>query len=107
VASSQAATASAGATEATESTMPGSTRRERGGSPGAVEASATGATGVMSTPTAPQTRGEAWDRSHGGRSGAPVTDATRPVRAPVDTLPGGTSERPRRGVVSGALGVEG
>jgi hypothetical protein len=66
VASSQAATASAGATEATESTMPGSTRRERAGSPpGAAEASATGATGVMSTPTGPQTRAAAWDRSHG------------------------------------------
>ena len=40
MASSQAATASAGATEATASTMPGSTRRERGSSPGAAEAAA-------------------------------------------------------------------
>jgi hypothetical protein len=49
---------------------------------------------VMSTPTGPQTRAAAWDRSHGDAGAPRVTDATRPVRAAVDTLPGGTSERP-------------
>jgi len=108
VASIQAAKANAGATDATESTMPGSTRRGRRVSPGASEASATGATGVMSTPTDAHTRGESSARSQGDTFRGPfVTEVTRLLRAPVDTLPGGTSGRPRGGVASGALGVEG
>ena len=69
--------------------MPGSTRRERG-------RLARRGRGVRDRgdrrdvdPHGAQTRARGLARSHGDGRVRPVTDATRPVRAPVDTLPAG------------------